>query len=159
MASSHPLSELAHFTTAVRHVRNWSQPYCFPRWARSFSFSLQKISKMSESARRSWGTLMVKGFVNILEDVEGHFDIHVPEVAAVEAFDDAHGFAMGMAHQIEPGLVVEPGGFHHERVPLPFPNGVAEPGGLCHFLGKLATIGVDLAIHAIDFVHDDEQAG
>src|SRR5881296_2362010 len=35
------------------------------RCARSFSFSLQNISKMSLSGTRSWGTLIVKGFVYI----------------------------------------------------------------------------------------------
>ena len=109
--------------------------------------------------QKAWVNLMVKGLVYIWGSSKVDFDIHVSEVAAVVAFHDAQGFAVRVADHIEPGLVVEAGGFHHQGVALPFADGVAEPGRLRNFLGKRAAVGVDLAMRAVGFVQDDDQPG
>src|SRR6516225_1698867 len=48
--------------------KSWiAVPYHYlPKWARSFSLSVQTDSKISPSARRLWGTLIVNGLVYIL---------------------------------------------------------------------------------------------
>jgi hypothetical protein len=60
----------------------------------------------------------------------------VSEVAAVEAFGDAQGFAMAVARYVENGFVVEAGGFHNQGVALPMSGGVAEEGRKIKLLGK-----------------------
>ena len=95
---------------------------------------------------------MRKRFRVHLRIVECHFDIHMSEVAAAVTFHQAQGFAMGVADSVEPGLVVEARGFHHEHVAVPFAYRVPEPGRLCHFLGKLAPIRVDLAMRVVGFI-------
>jgi hypothetical protein len=104
------------------------------------------------------GELDGKGFGVHLGVVKGHFDIHVPVVAAAVAFHDVQGFAVGVAETVEPGFVVEAGGLDHERVAFPSADGVAEPGWLRHFLGKRPTVCVDLAM-ACGFEQDDDQPG
>src|ERR1700676_2602523 len=67
------LRDLAAFWSAIREHRRikilssytQNSPDYFPKWARSFSFSLQYISKRSVSGRSSWGILIVKGLLYI----------------------------------------------------------------------------------------------
>src|SRR5665213_3079647 len=78
--------------------------------------------------------------------VEGHFDIQVSEVAAVEALGYAQRFAVRVAHQIQTGFIVEAGGFDNEYIALPMADGVTQVGGKVEFLGQRAAIGIDLAV-------------
>jgi hypothetical protein len=89
---------------------------------------------------------MVNGLVYIFGVIESHFYIHVSEIAAMVTLLDAELFTVRMADYIEPGLVVEAGRLHHQRVASPMPSGVAEPGGLHDLFGKPATVGVDLGM-------------
>ena len=52
-------------TGRIKSLSSYTQnaPDYFPKWARSFSFSLQYISKRSVSGRSSWGILIVKGLL------------------------------------------------------------------------------------------------
>src|SRR5436190_1742266 len=54
--------------------------------------------------------------------VKSHFDIHVSEVAAAEAFGNVQSFAMRVAHHIESGFVVESSRLYYEGVALPMPD-------------------------------------
>src|SRR5260370_11320340 len=66
--------------------------------------------------------LNAKGFGVYLGVVKGHFDIQVPEVAAVKPFCEAQRLAMRVPHSLEGGLIVEFGGLNHGPVALPLPN-------------------------------------
>jgi hypothetical protein len=67
----------------------------------------------------------------------------VAEVATALALNEVHGLAVRMANDVEPGLVVESNGVNDERVALPFPHRVAEPGG-GRILREFAAIGMNL---------------
>src|SRR5579872_1403581 len=56
--------------------------------------------------------------------VNGDAQIHVAEVAAVEAFVELQGFAVRVAGGIEPGLIVESIGIHHQSVAIPMAHRV-----------------------------------
>jgi hypothetical protein len=103
------------------------------------------------------GELDGKEFGVHLRIVECHFNIHVSEVAAAVTLHQAQSFAMGVADCIEPCSIVEARRFHDERVALPFAHRVPKPGRLCHFLGELASIRVDLAMRTVDFEQDNDQ--
>src|SRR5436309_11087973 len=64
MSSARSRHSRLRFLVAVQ-PRYDSLLYFRLRCSRSLSFSLQNISKMSESGSRSWGTLIVKGLVYI----------------------------------------------------------------------------------------------
>src|ERR1700730_14593972 len=64
-----------------------------------------------------------------------------------------------MAAYIQPGFVVEPGRFHHQRVAIPLASRISKPGWLNIFLGKRAAVGIDLAMRAVRFVHYDGHTG
>src|SRR5580658_5868204 len=81
----------------------------------------------------------------------------MPEVRAMEAFGHVQSFAMWIAELIQPGLVVETDGIHHQRVAFPFTNRVTQPTGIW-VLGKLAAVGEDLAIEVECLIKDDDQS-
>ena len=60
--------------------------------------SSQKLSKMSESAKKFVRDLDRKGSGIHLGVIKGHFYIQVPEVAAAEALRDAQRVAMRVPH-------------------------------------------------------------
>src|SRR5438552_11916892 len=62
-----------------------------------------------------------KGLREHLRVVEGHLDIQVSEVAAMEALRDVQGFTMGRADRVEHGFIIEARGFNHKDVALPVP--------------------------------------
>ena len=80
--------------------------------------------------------------------VDGHFEIHVAEVATPEAFRDAKRFGLWMSGAVEPAPVVEPRGGHDQRVPLPSSDRVSQPGGI-GILGKIAAIGEHGSMRAV----------
>src|SRR5579863_10031373 len=51
--------------------------------------------------------------------VDGYAQIHVAEVAAVEALLNVHILAMGVARNVEPVLVVKSCRVHNQRVAFP----------------------------------------
>src|SRR5690242_2618045 len=65
-------------------------------------------------------------------------------VRAMNAFDDVQLVRMRLPAVAEPGLVVESGGIHDQRVALPMRDGIAHPGGL-GVLRVLAAVGKNLA--------------
>ena len=72
--------------------------------------------------------------------VDGHFEIHVAEVATPESFGNAKRFGLRMSGAVEPALVVETRGGDDECVSLPSPDRVPQPGRI-GILRKIATIG------------------
>ena len=64
-----------------------------------------------------------------------------------------------MADRIEPGLVVEAGRFHQQRVAIPVPHRISQPGGLRYFVRKVGAVGLDLAMRAVGFVHNHGRPG
>jgi hypothetical protein len=71
-----------------------------------------------------------------------HLEIDVSEVEAVKTLSRAESFRMRVSGKIKPGSVIKSGRGDHERVSLPVPNRITEPGGI-HLLGKPAAIGED----------------
>src|SRR5580692_12636055 len=63
----------------------------------------------------------------------------------MEALERAHGFGVGMAAVVEPGLVVESRRFHDERVAIPLARGIAVPSRI-RILGLRPAVGEDLAV-------------
>ena len=58
--------------------------------------------------------------------MKGHLEIHVPEVAPVEAFGDPEGFRLRVPGTIEPSPVIETGAIDHQNVlPLIRPSSPA----------------------------------
>ena len=51
--------------------------------------------------------------------IEGHIQLHVPEVAAVVALRNAHGLAPRIAGTIKPAFIGKPNRFDGQRVTLP----------------------------------------
>ena len=92
---------------------------------------------------------------------EGHFEIHVPEVAAVETLGDAEGLRVRVPDKIQPRSVIESSRGHHQRIPLPAPNRITQPGGI-HLLGQSSAIGEDgsrdIAV-GITFIDNHHQRG
>ena len=76
--------------------------------------------------------------------VEGHFEVHVSEIAAVETFGGAEGFRVRVPDKIQPASVIVSSGRNHQGIALPVPNRMTQPGGI-HLLGvgQLAAIGED----------------
>ncbi len=101
-----------------------------------FHFRYRSIRRCRSPAEKQVGVLDSKRLGVHLGIVEGDFDIHVSEVAPMVAFRDAESFAVWVADQIQPGFVVEAGGFHHQRFAVPFAGGIAEPGWLGNSLGS-----------------------
>ena len=58
----------------------------------------------------------------------------------------------------EPALVVETGGFDHQRVAFPVPHRIALPGGI-GIVGQRPAVGEDLAEDGARFVQEDDEAG
>src|SRR5204863_193466 len=79
----------------------------------------------------------------------------MPEVAAAEAFGDAQGFAVRMAHRVQRSPIVKACGFHDQDIALPVPNRVAMEGWIVEFLRELAAIGENLATRVVDFIQDN----
>src|SRR2546425_2107229 len=73
---------------------------------------------------------------------EGHFEVHVSEVAAVKTFGGAEGFRVRVPDKIQPGSIIESSGGNHQRIPFPASNRITQPGWI-HLLGKPAAIGED----------------
>jgi hypothetical protein len=77
--------------------------------------------------------------------VKSHLDIEVAEVAPVVALRDVQSFAVRVAHDIEPGLVIEAAGLDYQRVTLPLSDRVAEPSRF-GVLRKRPAVSVDAAV-------------
>ena len=87
--------------------------------------------------------------------VEGHFHVHVSEVAAVETLCDAQRFAMGVPHCIDQGLFVEACSFHYQDVAIPMPGRVAQIGRELKLFGQYAAVGEDLSMQIVDFIKEN----
>jgi hypothetical protein len=61
---------------------------------------------------------------------------------------------MRVAHQIQPGFVIETGGVDHQRVALPSGYRVPSQAGCSISLGKPAAIGVNPSMGAVGFIQD-----
>src|SRR5947209_17977491 len=57
--------------------------------------------------------------------VERELNIHVPKVAAAEAFGHMQGFRMRVAAEIKPRFIVKARRFDHERVALPMTDRIS----------------------------------
>src|SRR5579872_4927390 len=90
--------------------------------------------------------------------VESHFDIQVSEVPAMEALDHPQRFAVRMPGRVERRFVIETRAFDDERIALPMPDGVAQPGRERILLRERAAIGIDLAMRVAGLVEDHGQA-
>src|SRR5262245_51283357 len=55
------------------------------------------------------------------------FDFQVAQIDAVEAFDDAQHFGVGMTDAVEPGLIVEAHRVHDQGVSFPTADRVSHP--------------------------------
>ncbi len=89
----------------------------------------------------------------------GDFDVHVAEVAPVNAFGYVQRIGGGVSKQVEPGVVLQARRFHHKRVAIPAPDRIAEPVRV-GVTRKDAAIGEDLAVLHVVFVKDrDERRG
>src|SRR5579871_892678 len=68
------------------------------------------------------------GFRVSLRIGDGGLKSDMPEVASREALGDMQRVAVRMAARVNPGFIVEAGGFYNQRVAFPMPDGVAHPG-------------------------------
>src|ERR1041385_5258587 len=64
-----------------------------------------------------------------LRIIKGHFYVEVSEVAAMQTLGDVQSVTMRVAHHVKWRLIVEPGGFHYERIALPTANRVSQISG------------------------------
>ena len=62
--------------------------------------------------------------------INRHFDFEVARIGASKSFYKMHVLTMGMAHRVEPALIVETDRIYHKRVAVPFAGGIAQPSWL-----------------------------
>jgi len=79
------------------------------------------------------------------------------EIAASEALDFMQRFAVWMTRVIQPGLVVETLGIHHENFAFPTSGQISEPCRT-HLRRKTAAIRENLAKASEFFVEDQKEA-
>src|SRR6266700_4470253 len=80
--------------------------------------------------------------------VDSHFQVHVSEIAAAEAFGNVKGFGVRMPFYIEPASVIETRSIDHQRFSLPVPNRVPHPSWT-RVLRKLTAVGKDRSMNTI----------
>src|SRR5438552_13194747 len=85
-----------------------------------------------------------KGAGVIQRVIEDDLQIHVAEIATAIPLGDVHGFAAGMAGDVEPGPIVHADGVNDKRIGLPMSNGISHPSWI-RILRQRTPVGVNLA--------------
>ena len=103
--------------------------------------------------------LMVNGLVNTFGSSMVMSKSMCPKSAPAIAFGDAQRLGLRVPGAVEPSLVVEAGGRHHQRVSLPFPDRVSHLRRI-GILRQIPSIEEDGAVRAVGrLVQDHHQRG
>src|SRR5262249_52146229 len=88
--------------------------------------------------------------------VDGHLQIHMPEIAAMEALGKMKRFAVRMTEAVEPCQIVEADAVDHESITFPFASRIAEPQWL-KVRRRFTSVRVDLAMCVVGLIQDHRQ--
>jgi hypothetical protein len=91
--------------------------------------------------------------------VDRHLNLQRAEVEAPEAFGQPQHVAGGRAVFIDPRLILEALGLHHQRVALPTTHGIAVPPGLDIAVRQPPAVQEDFASAVVGFVEHHHEAG
>ena len=84
-----------------------------------------------------------------------HFQ--VAEVHALKSLGQVQRVAVRVAASIQPPAVIKADRVDHQRIAVPFSDGVSQPGWL-RIVGELAAVGIYLAEGCISFVQHHRQS-
>src|SRR5216684_2339066 len=91
--------------------------------------------------------------------IDGGLDLQASKVDAPEAFRDVHRVGLGMTLvPVQPSLILKTDCVNHKLISFPFPDRIAQPGGL-RILGQRAAIGEDLPKQVTGFIEDHHESG
>src|SRR6185312_4492188 len=91
--------------------------------------------------------------------VDGDVRCHMAEVYASKSLNRVKRIGVRVSPVVKPALVVEADRVHRERIPLPFADGIAEPGRIYDFFGMGAAVGEHLTEARGELVQDERASG